>query len=79
MPLLSNAGKGVILQKMPDDDALVVATPCEKQDVIRLEVSGGKAKELNVKELTIGTRAKRGLKMVKRGLPVVRQLPDVES
>lgn len=69
--LLTGPGKGVILQKLPKGDSLVLAKIVDKKDKIEVLTSDGKQKEVDVSSMTITSRAKRGLKVVKRGLPVV--------
>jgi len=70
-PLLNNAGKGVILQKVPAQDRLLLVCSVKKQDTIKVSVDKGKPRAIEVKALTISKRAKRGLKVVKRGTPVL--------
>ena len=70
-PLLSNAGKGVILQKVPKPDRLVFVSSVGKKDKLKVAVDKGKPKDVDVGALTIGSRAKRGLKVIKRGAPVL--------
>lgn len=71
IPVLSSAGKGVILQKLPRGDKLVVLKPANKNDKILVEVAKGNPKELLVSEMEIMERARRGLKLVSRNLPVM--------
>lgn len=71
VPVLSGPGKGVILQKVPKDDEMISFCTVNKKDSILVNAEQGKAKELDVSSLTIGTRAKRGIKVIKRGLPVL--------
>jgi len=72
IPLLTNAGKGVILQKLPKDDVLVCGCCVPKKSKVLVEVEKKEAiREIDVRAMTIGTRAKRGHKLVKRGLPVI--------
>ena len=79
VPVLSGAGKGVVLQKMPTDDVLVVAASVDKSDKLALQLQGKKTFELAIASMTIGTRAKRGLKVVKRGTPVLGLVPADEK
>ena len=72
IPVLANAAKGVILQKMTGGDALAGCANVLKNSTVFVETGEGKPKEIEVKALTITDRAKRGLKVVKRGLPVIR-------
>ncbi|MCL4146283.1 UNVERIFIED_CONTAM: hypothetical protein GTU68_017526, partial [Idotea baltica] len=72
--ILSGAGRGVQLVKLPNDDSLVAVASCAKKDVVKLEVEGGKPRDVECKALTIGSRAKRGNKVVKRGGPVIGQV-----
>ena len=71
VPLLSNAGKGVILQKLPKNDTLRVVRSVEKGCKIKVKVKGRGLREIDVSGMTINDRARRGLKLVKRGLPVI--------
>ena len=50
---------------------LVAIAMVEKKGVVMVEVKQGNPKEVDVSALTIMSRAKRGLKVVKRGLPVL--------
>lgn len=75
VPTLTGAGKGVILSRMPDDDRVVLACSVDKKAVVRVQVRQGSPKEIEVGALTIMGRAKRGLKVVKRGTPVVGLAP----
>ena len=79
VPVLSGAGKGVVLQKMPTDDSLVLAASVEKGDVLRIKLHTKKTFDLDISSMTIGTRAKRGLKVIKRGTPVVGLLNGEEE
>ena len=74
VPLLNGVGKGVILQKVPDEDKLIVVCCVNKKDKINLELKKGTA-EVDVRALTIGSRAKRGSKVIKKG-EVVRVLTN---
>ena len=60
-------GKGVILQRMPDDDSLRVAIPVEKNSKVSLQLEKGAKREVDVRALTISVRAKRGNKLFKTG------------
>lgn len=68
---LNAGGKGVIVQKIPADDALVAVVGIDKKLSIEVEVKTGKPKKIDFATITIGTRAKRGLKLIKRGMPVL--------
>lgn len=70
VPKLTGPGKGVILCKLPKDDHLVLATVVEKKSVVKVEAKGG-VREIDVGALSLMGRAKRGLKVVKRGTPVL--------
>lgn len=70
VPLLSGAGKGVILQKLPKGDKVRAAFSLKKKSKVRVQAEKA-IKEVDVSSMTITGRAKRGLKLVKRGLPVV--------
>lgn len=67
IPLLSQAGKGVIAQKMPDDDRLCVVKTIAPKETLSIELLSGSVREVPVREIDKGVRAKRGTKIVKRG------------
>lgn len=67
VPVLGGPGKGVILQRMPDDDRLRVAVPVEKNSKVSLQLEKGAKREVDVRALTISVRAKRGNKLFKTG------------
>lgn len=71
VPLLAGAGKGVLLQRLPTEDALVAVASGERKGIVKLQLTNKNDLELQFSSLTITTRAKRGLKVVKKGLPVV--------
>ena len=77
MPVLSNAGKGVILQKMPDNDSLVLVKSVTKKESVELLLAKDKTKKIAVSEFKSSLRAKRGNKVVKRGMPVVGEIIEV--
>ncbi len=70
VPLLTNAGKGVILQKLPYEDNLVGVGCVNKEDVIKLNTSKGN-KRVDISSLTIGVRAKRGFRVLKNVKEVI--------
>jgi DNA gyrase subunit A len=65
VPLLSNPGKGVILQKLPREDRIAGVCCVNKSNTVELKTAKG-VKKVAVSALTIGARAKRGLKVVQR-------------
>jgi DNA gyrase subunit A len=69
---LSGAGKGVILQKIPSDDRLIGGCSVAKSSKVKVQVTKGGDKEIDIRSLTISSRAKRGNKVVKRGLPALK-------
>ncbi len=71
IPTLSGAAKGVILQKLPGDDRLALACVVAKDDKVQVEVANGGEREIEIREQTIASRARRGVKVIKRGAPVV--------
>jgi DNA gyrase subunit A len=79
VPKLTGAGKGVILLKLPSDDRLVLACSVGKKSKVRVEVSHGAPKEIDVSGLTFMGRAKRGLKLIKRGFPVLGIAPEPQD
>lgn len=66
VPKLNAPAKGVILQKIPKDDALVIVTPVEKKSVVSVDVGQALPKEIKISSLTISARAKRGERILKR-------------
>lgn len=70
VPALTGPGKGVIVQRVGDDDEVIGAAGVEKDQKLIVEVEGGAERELSVSEIKESGRAKRGQKIVKRGLPV---------
>ncbi len=71
VPILGAPAKGVILQR-PGKEGRVVAGACvERGSKVIVKVSGDATRELDVKEFSIAVRSQKGLKVVKRGLPVV--------
>ncbi|MDD2943851.1 MAG: DNA gyrase C-terminal beta-propeller domain-containing protein, partial [bacterium] len=70
VPELSGAGKGVILQKIPSDDSLVAGCSVSRSSSVSILASDNEEKSISIRSLTLGSRAKRGNKLIKRGLPV---------
>ncbi|MCC6932386.1 MAG: DNA topoisomerase 4 subunit A [Deltaproteobacteria bacterium] len=66
VPVLNSAGKGVILQRMPEEDSLAVVCCVDRKDTLTFRLSKGTA-DVKVSTLTIGARAKRGVKIAKKG------------
>jgi len=75
VPKLTGAGKGVILSRLPTEDRLVVAACVDKKSTVHVQVKQGSTKEIEVSALPMMGRAKRGLKVIKRGGPVVGPAP----
>jgi len=69
VPLLSGAGKGVILQKPGSGDFVVAGFAVTEKSKVTVKAQGGE-REIDVAEVGSGSRAKKGVKVVKRGLPV---------
>lgn len=65
IPVLAGAGKGVILQRMPDDDSLKIVVPLKKREKCSLILEKGEKKTVDLQALSIGVRAKRGEKLYK--------------
>lgn len=63
IPLLSGAGKGVILQKVGNNDKLVSVLSVTKKETLSATSKNGKVKDLQIKSLTIGSRAQKGSKI----------------
>ncbi len=72
VPELSSAGKGVFLQKFKGDDSLVVCTTASKGETIEFEMSRGVTKELPLKSIAVGERARKGDRILNRNTPVIR-------
>ena len=70
VPLLTGASKGVILQKLPKDDELILAGTFRKKSKVQVQTDQGAPKEVDLGGLTIMNRANRGLKLIKRGTPL---------
>lgn len=66
VPKLNSSAKGVILQKVSDDDSLVIATGVDKKSTLKIDVGQSAPKEIAVSSLTIGSRAKKGERILKR-------------
>jgi len=79
LPLLGSAGKGVIIQKLPTEDSLVLLVPVEKKSKLKLRLKDGGLREVQISALTIGVRAKRGVKVFKRGSGVQSLIEDEVS
>jgi len=69
-PLLSSAGKGVIIQRPGKDDQVCIAASVTKKSKLSIDTSAKNPKELSMSEVPEVARAKKGLKVIKRGLPV---------
>ncbi|MCB0360319.1 MAG: hypothetical protein KDD44_11810, partial [Bdellovibrionales bacterium] len=74
--LLSGPGKGVIVQRPGKGDRVRVAASVAKKGTFTVQLKGG-PREVEVAGMTITGRAKRGLKVIKRGAPVVGSVPDI--
>ncbi|MCC6952594.1 MAG: hypothetical protein IT290_00600, partial [Deltaproteobacteria bacterium] len=71
VPILSGAGKGVILQKMSRGDKLVAACFVDPKSTVLVKVSKGAEKEMKASEVARGERSRRGDKVIARGTPVL--------
>lgn len=71
VPVLSGPGKGVILQRMPDDDELQLVESVSKNDKLGVILDNGKSESISMRALTIGVRAKRGAKLYRRNNKVL--------
>jgi DNA gyrase subunit A len=71
VPILNGVAKGVILQRMPDEDKLVGVACVDKKDqvIIELEKAPNQTIEqkFDLSSLTIATRSRRGDKIIKKG------------
>lgn len=70
IPLLSGAGKGVILQKLSKGDSVVVGASVGTAGKLRLRLKNGE-RELSVGDFESSKRALKGAKVVTRGAPVL--------
>ena len=67
IPELSGGGKGVILSKLPGEDSVLGIVCIDKGDALEVQMQQGKSQKVEFSSLTSTGRAKRGLKIVKRG------------
>ncbi|MDR2337074.1 MAG: DNA topoisomerase 4 subunit A [Deltaproteobacteria bacterium] len=71
VPILSGVAKGVILQRMPDEDKLIGVLGVDKKELITIELEKGlnqtSVQEFGICSLTIATRSRRGEKIIKKG------------
>ena len=67
IPELTGPGRGVIMSKLPSGDELLSIICLDKTDSIEIEPVKGNVKKLSFSKITSTGRAKRGLKLVKRG------------
>lgn len=72
IPVLSGVGKGVIIQKVSRDDRLIVACGVTKTSKVKVVAKDDVMKEVDISAITIGNRARRGDRVIKRGTPVLR-------
>jgi DNA gyrase subunit A len=70
IPVLTGAGKGVILQRETKDDELAVACFVSDKAKVDVQVDKGGVRTVEVNEMELVSRGKRGVKVVKRGTPV---------
>lgn len=77
VPLLSGAGKGVILQKMSKGDTLVKALCVSKNAKLLATTQRKGEKRFNISGVTIAERAKRGDRLISKDLPVVDVVVEV--
>lgn len=71
VPMLGGAGKGVIVQRVGKGDAVSLAVSVEKQSKLRVRLQGKGENKIDVSALTIGSRGKRGERLLRRGIPVL--------
>ncbi len=71
VPQLSGAGKGVLLQKLPREDALAAIASVEKKSKLVAKLQDGGEREIEVAKLTLSVRARRGEKLFRRGQGVI--------
>lgn len=74
VPELNSPAKGVILQKLPTDERVVIACSVEKSGTLQLQTTNG-IRPVAIKPLTMGSRAQRGTKVIARASGVVGLAP----
>ena len=67
IPELTGPGRGVIMSKLPSEDKILTVLTIDKGDSIEIEPVKGKVQRLSFSKITSTGRAKRGLKLLKRG------------
>ncbi len=77
VPILGAPAKGVKLQKLPGNDELVVVQSVAREQLVYVLGKNEARREVRAAELEPTKRALRGLKLVKRGLPVVGRTREV--
>jgi DNA gyrase subunit A len=75
---LSGPGKGVLLVKLDDDDALVAMKAVKDEDTLLLETSLGGEKRIGRKDYELAARGGKGREVLKRGkfVKVVNETPS---
>jgi len=75
---LSGPGKGVLLVKLDDDDALVAMKAVKDEDTLLLETSLGGEKRIGRKDYELSARGGKGREVLKRGkfVKVVNETPS---
>ncbi|MET0794084.1 MAG: DNA topoisomerase (ATP-hydrolyzing) [Polyangiaceae bacterium] len=75
---LSGPGKGVLLVKLDDDDALVAMKAVKDEDTLLLETSLGGEKRIGRKDYELAARGGKGREVIKRGkfVKVVIETPS---
>jgi DNA gyrase subunit A len=71
VPLRGGVSQGVTLVRLNDGESLVAVESAAKGDKFSAVLENGKTADFDFSDCDIGSRAKRGLKLIKKGLPVV--------
>ena len=74
IPILSGAGKGVVLQKMSKGDRVAAAALVNDKTSLMMKLAKGGDKSFKASTIEPGSRARRGEKIVARGGPVTALL-----
>ncbi|MBL7662687.1 DNA topoisomerase IV subunit A [bacterium] len=71
LPLVSGPAKGVITMKLPTEEQVVGALVVTKDAKVLAVKESGSTSQIDVKDLSLSSRAKRGHKLVRNGLPLI--------
>ena len=70
VPLRGGVSQGVTLVRLNEGESLITVESSAKGDKFGVTLENGKTTDFSFGDFDIGTRAKRGLKLIKKGLPV---------